>query len=68
MIKESEGNMSLVEKIMRYEQGEMSEDEVLELFQQLINDGSVWLLQGHYGRMAHSLIEAGMVEPKAVKK
>ena len=47
---------------MRYEAGEMSEDEVIELFQALVNSGMAWSLQGHYGRMATHLIEAGVVK------
>lgn len=35
------------------------EDAVIEGFQHLINEGTVWSLQGSYGRMAAALIEAG---------
>lgn len=45
--------------IMAYECGELEEDAVIEGFQHLINDGTVWSLQGSYGRMAAALIEAG---------
>lgn len=48
-----------VEDIIRYEQGEMTEGEMIKMFQGLIDTGLVWNLQGHYGRTASQLIEAG---------
>ena len=48
-----------VNDIIRYEQGEMSEGEMIQMFQAMIDDGTVWDLQGHYGRQARALIEAG---------
>ena len=48
-----------INDIIAYEQGELSEDETVELFQELIDSGVAWKLQGSYGRMAESLIEAG---------
>lgn len=50
--------------IIAYEQGECSEDETIEGFQALIDCGLVWSLQGHYGRTATALIEAGHCTPK----
>ena len=51
---------SLTSQIVRYETGEGSEEETIALFQQLINTGMAWQLQGHYGRMARHLIEQGV--------
>ena len=55
--------MSLVDKIMAYEQGEMDQEEMVEFFQELVDDGLAFRLQGHYGRTASRLIEAGLVRP-----
>ena len=48
-----------VSKIIAYENNEMSQEEVIEFFQELIDTGYAWRLQGHYGRTALRLIEYG---------
>jgi len=45
--------------IMEYEAGDLSAEKTLELFSSLIKSGMAWSLQGHYGRTATALIEAG---------
>lgn len=50
----------MIDGIIEYESGELSEDEVIELFQRLIDNGMAWQLQGHYGRTAAALIDAGV--------
>ena len=47
-----------VGRIIEYESGEMDETDAIALFQELIDDGTVWKLQGSYGRTAKALIEA----------
>lgn len=49
-----------VDYIIAYECGELSEEKTIELFQHLIDTGLAWRLQGHYGRTAMALIEAGV--------
>lgn len=56
--------MPSINKIIAYEQGEMTEDEMIELFQELVDSGDAWRLQGHYARTARALIEAGIIELK----
>jgi hypothetical protein len=58
--KQEDNNMDLLDKIMAYEGGEWDEDSTIEFFQELIDNGMAWTLQGHYGRTAKELIEAGL--------
>lgn len=61
--------MMNVDKIIAYENGELSEDQVIELFQELIDTGLAWNLQGHYGRTAAYLIDQGYcVHPQEVRQ
>lgn len=48
-----------VDWIIRFEQGELTNEEVILLFQNLITSGAVWSLQGSYHRLARDLINAG---------
>jgi hypothetical protein len=49
----------LVDRIIDYESGDMTELELVDMFQDLITSGLAWQLQGHYGRTAMALIENG---------
>jgi hypothetical protein len=51
---------NLVGKIMEFESGELNEEQTVELFQDLIDTGVVWQLQGFYGRMAADMIRNGV--------
>lgn len=53
--------MNLVERIIKLEDGELSADDVVRLFAELIRTGSAWTLQGAYGRSAVALIEHGFL-------
>jgi len=50
-----------IDMIIKYENGELDEDEVVVLFQRLVDTGIIHQLQGSYVRMARHLIEAGLV-------
>lgn len=60
--------MDLVQNIVRYEGGEMDEEEAIAFFQGLVDTGVAWQLQGHYGRTAKHLIEAGLVRLKGQRR
>jgi len=47
--------------IMAFESGELDHDEIIQLFQHLVDTGLVWRLQGCYGRQAMQLIASGEV-------
>jgi len=54
-----------IDQIMDYENGELDDEQSVELFQQLIDSGLAWQLQGSYGRTAVALIQAGHCRPPA---
>lgn len=53
--------MNLIDRIIVFESGELKEHEVIALFQELVNTGLVWELQGYYGRIAARLLQAGLI-------
>jgi hypothetical protein len=53
--------------ILDFEEGELGDEQVIELFQHLVDTGLAWTLQGSYGRTAAALIEAGLVQPPSGK-
>jgi hypothetical protein len=54
--------MEFYDQIIGYEEGALSDDDVIKLFQGLVDSGLAWSLQGHYGRTALELIRMGLVE------
>ena len=53
---------TLVDNIIAYEQGELSDQEVVRLFADLVRSGMAWSLQGSYGRTATALIKEGWID------
>lgn len=54
--------MKMLDMMMSYENGELDTDQTVELFQNLIDSGLIFNLQGHYMRMAKELVDAGLVD------
>lgn len=50
-----------VDKLLAFESGELDESETVALFQELVDTGLAWQLQGFYGRMTVDLIKQGYV-------
>ena len=59
MLHNLQTEFDAVSFIMAFEDGKLGEDEVVAGFQELINSGLVWQLQGLYERTAVALIESG---------
>lgn len=55
----------LVGAIIEFESGQLEDEGILDLFQELVNTGMAWQLQGSYGRMAQALIDEGLIEEVA---
>jgi hypothetical protein len=54
--------MNTLDRIMKYESGEgMTSGEVIELFQELVNSGLIFKLQGSYQRTAINLLQMGLI-------
>lgn len=49
----------MVTLMMDFENGDLDDQQTIDFFQQLIDTGTVWHLQGFYGRMASDLIRNG---------
>ena len=56
-------NRHLTDMIIKFESGLLNNDDIIGLFQELIDTGLAWRLQGNYGRAAEALIEAGICQP-----
>ena len=52
----------MIDQIIAYEQGDLTEGDTMALFQRLVDTGLAWTLQGHSGRTAEALIDAGLIE------
>ncbi len=58
--------MSTFDAMMAWEDGNISEDEAIHLFQTLVDNGMAWTLQGMYGRQAMRMIDAGLITARRI--
>lgn len=54
--------MELLDQMIAWENGDLNEQDTVDMFQALVNNGMAWRLQGVYGREATALIRAGYVQ------
>lgn len=54
--------MNLSDMIVKYEQDELTDDQIIQLFQELVDTGLAWNLQGHYGRRAYEMLGEGIIK------
>jgi len=52
----------LVGRIMDYESDQLDDEKTIELFQHLVDNRMLSGLQGHYGRTATMMIQAGVIK------
>jgi hypothetical protein len=55
------GSIDLTASIIEYESGTLDEAATVALFQHLVDTRIAGILQGHYGRVATDLLDAGMI-------
>jgi hypothetical protein len=52
-----------IDTMMAYESGELNDADTITFFADLIKTKMAWSLQGHYGRIASAMIDAGFISP-----
>lgn len=57
--------MDQLDKMIAWEQGDLNDEDTIALFQEMIDTGLAWQLQGCYGRQAAALIDAGYCHRRA---
>ncbi len=62
-LKEKRG-FDVVDFVIAYESGDLTEDEIIKGFQELLDRGQLFSLQGHYGRVGQALIDAGLIKKR----
>lgn len=59
---------NLVNEIMEFESEGLPPKREKKLFQNLVNSGMAFQLQGRFGRQAAAMIRAGIIKPRKKKK
>ncbi len=52
----------MVDKIIAFEEGQLTEEEIVDLFQELVDSGTIAHLQGFYQRIAADLALSGKID------
>ena len=52
----------ITQQLILYESGDLTDSQTIQLFQDLIDSGLVYMLQGHYGRTAEAFIADGFCQ------
>lgn len=58
----------MISKLIAYETGELDNDEIIALFQHLLDTGIIYVLQGHYQRVAQGFLDEGLITRSPAKK
>lgn len=53
---------NMFQSIIEFENGNLDQDQVVDLFQKLLDTGFILNLQGMYHRIAKDLISEGLIE------
>lgn len=56
----------VVDDMIDWENGDMSEENEIEFFQKLLDTGMAWTLQGMYGRRTVELLNEGYLIKRSV--
>lgn len=54
---------ALLDQLLDFEDGTLSDEETVKLFARLIRTGLAFTLQGSFGRTAAAFIESGRISP-----
>ena len=60
-LQKEDRQLDMTEQLIRYENDELSQQEIVVFFQELVDTGMAWQLQGHYGRTAQFLINEKLI-------
>lgn len=53
--------MDLADRLNAWIDGNLDEEEIVQLFQELVDTGVAWKMDGYVGSTIRSLVEAGLV-------
>lgn len=58
----------MISKLVAYETGKLDNTQIVALFQNLLDTGVIYVLQGHYQRTAQGFLEQGLITKSPAKK